>query len=188
MPTRSKGSQPATKADLDASMRKLDQKIDSTKTELTASMRKLDQKIDSTKTELTASMRKLDQKIDSTKTELTASMRKLDQKIDSSVERLDQKIDSSVERLDQKIDSSVHRLAKMIVNNQMEIREINHSMAGLATKDDINRIMNVLDSFTGKVQNYDRATVLHGHVLVEVETGLKDHEKRITTLESRTLG
>ena len=116
-----------------------------------------------------------------TKTDLAVAIRRLDQKIG----KLEQKIDFSVERLDKKIDSSVHRLAKMIVDNQMEIREIKHSMSDLATKDDINRIMNVLDSFAGKTQNYDRATVLHGHVLVEVETSLKDHEKRIKTLESR---
>lgn len=77
-----------------------------------------------------------------------------------------------------------HRLAKEIVKTQGDIREIREAMTGLATKDDVNRILGAIDSFAGKAQNYDRAAVLHGHALTELDFTVKDHEGRIKKLES----
>lgn len=98
--------------------------------------------------------------------------------------KLDQKIDASIERLDQKIDTSVQRLAKAIVETQAEVREIKSTLKGMATKGDVSRILGAIDTLSGKTQNYDRAVVLHGSALTELEKQVKDHEKRIKTLES----
>ncbi|MFA6315933.1 MAG: hypothetical protein WC943_00810 [Elusimicrobiota bacterium] len=86
--------------------------------------------------------------------------------------------------LDQKIDTSVHRLALEIVKTQSDLYEVKETLAGLATKEDINRILGAIDSFAGKSQNYDRATTLHGQSLTEMKVQVTDHEGRIKKLES----
>lgn len=126
----------------------------------------------------------LDLKIDRLDKKIDASVQRLDQKSDVSLERLDQKIDVSVERLDQKIDTSVRRLAKAIVETQAEVREVKSTLTGLATKDDVSRILGAIDAFAGKAQNYDRAAALHGQALSEVRAQVKDHERRIKKIES----
>ena len=103
-----------------------------------------------------ADIRRLDGKFDA-----------LDKKLDLSVSRLDEKIDSGVRRLDEKIDSSTARLAKEIVATQADVREIKTTMATMATKTDIDRILSAVEAFAGKAQVYDRAAVLHGQALTE---------------------
>ena len=79
----------------------------------------------------------------------------------------------------------IARVATEIVNLQADVREIRHDMATkLATKDDINRVLNAIDAFVKKSENNDKSVVLHGHVLTEVQVSLKDHEGRLKALES----
>ena len=73
------------------------------------------------------------------------------------------------------------RVASELVNTQADVREIRRDMA---TKDDIKRVLNAIDAFAKKSENDDKSVALHGHVLTEVQVDLKDHEKRIKTLES----
>ena len=83
------------------------------------------------------------------------------------------------QRLDQKIDRVAVEVAK--TQGHMERMEDR-----LNTKMDarFNQVINAIDSFAKKGESYGRAAVLHGHTLVEVEVSLKDHEKRLKTLES----
>jgi hypothetical protein len=81
---------------------------------------------------------------------------------------------------------SVRRdLSLEIVRLQSDVSGIRATMATLATKDDVNRILDAVDAFAGKAQNYDRASILHGQTLTEVQVQMKNHESRITALESR---
>ncbi len=57
--------------------------------------------------------------------------------------------------------------------------------AVMATKDDIGRVLNAIDAFAKKSETKDRAVVLHGHALTQVQTELKGHEKRLAVLESK---
>ncbi len=86
-------------------------------------------------------------------------------------------IKTDIVRLDQKID----RVAVALVKTQADVREIRHDMA---TKDDVKRILNAIDAFAKKSEHNDRAILLHGHVLTEVQIGIKDHERRLKTIES----
>ena len=98
--------------------------------------------------------------------------------------RLDQKIDSSVQRLDQKIDGVHRSLAIEIVKTHAKIDAVSDKLAGIATKDDVNRIMNAIDKFAEQAKHYERADVIRGQTLVEVEIKIKDHDQRIKALES----
>ncbi len=79
------------------------------------------------------------------------------------------------------LDKKIDRVAVALVNTQADVREIRHDMA---TKDDINRVLNAIDAFAKKSENYDKAVTLHGPILTEVQVGLKDHEKRLNIIES----
>ena len=81
------------------------------------------------------------------------------------------------QRLDQKID----RVAMEVVKTQAQIEDISSKMA---TKDDFCRLMNTMDDIAGTVKHYQRADITRGKTLIDVEIQMKDHEKRITTLES----
>ena len=109
---------------------------------------------------------------------------RLDQKID----RLDQKLDQNISRLDgniSRLDQKIDRVVVEVVKTQSDIREIKHDMATkMATKDDINRILNAIDAFAKKSESDHGAVVLHGQVLTEVQVDLKNHEQRLKTLES----
>ena len=86
--------------------------------------------------------------------------------------------------LDKKIvglDKKIVRVAVELVNTQADIRRIEQSMA---TKKDVERIMDAIDSFAKKSENQENAVALHGHILTEVQVDVKDHEKRIKIIES----
>ena len=89
------------------------------------------------------------------------------------LDRLDKKVDG----LDKKID----RVAASLVNTQADVRRIEQFMA---TKKDIERILGAIYAFAKKSENHDNAVALHGHVLTEVQVGLKGHESRLKTIES----
>ena len=83
------------------------------------------------------------------------------------------------------LDKKFNRVAMEVVKTQADVREIKETMATkLATKDDFNRIMQAIDEFAGDAKHYRQADISRGHTLIEVEVKMKDHEKRITTLES----
>jgi tetrahydromethanopterin S-methyltransferase subunit G len=91
---------------------------------------------------------------------------------------LDHKIDSSVDRLDKKIEN----VALGLVKTQADVQEIKKTMA---TKDDVNLILDRIDSFTKRVDVYDKKAIIQDYRLNQAESGLSDHEKRLSSLEAR---
>ena len=88
---------------------------------------------------------------------------------------------SDLESVRTEIKGDIHRLSGAIVELQADMREVKSTMA---TKADINRIMSAIDSFAKRSEHDNRAVVLHGQTLTEVEVKLGDHEKRLARLES----
>jgi hypothetical protein len=81
--------------------------------------------------------------------------------------------------------AQINRVVAALVSTQADVREIRNDMATkMSTKDDVGRILSAIDAFANKSENQSKAVALHGHVLTEVQVGLKDHERRIKTLES----
>jgi len=72
------------------------------------------------------------------------------------------------------------RVAKELVATQAGLRELQETAS---TKADIDRVLSAIDAFAGKARTYDVAVVLHGQALTEVQVGMKDHERRLSTLE-----
>ena len=119
-----------------------------------------------------------------TRGELNASTNMLRGELRATETLLQGNLKSLETRLEAKIEGVRHTLVMEIIKTQVDIREVKETMAGLSTKDDVQRILGAIDSFAGKAQNYDRAATLHGHSLTELDITVKDHEGRIKNLES----
>lgn len=73
-----------------------------------------------------------------------------------------------------------------LIIDVIKLREGYHEIrTTMATKNDINRILNAIDAFAGKSEDSHRAILLHGQILTEIQITLKDHGRRLTALESR---
>jgi len=66
------------------------------------------------------------------------------------------------------------KLALAIAESQSDIRDIKERMA---TKDDIGRVLNAIDSFAHKDETYDRKDIVH-------DARINNHEERLTRLEN----
>ena len=83
-----------------------------------------------------------------------------------------------IEKLDQKI----NKVALSLVKTQEDVRVIQQTMA---TKSDVARILNAIDAFAGKAEAYDRKALSHGEILQNHEAKIRDHDRRLTVIESR---
>ena len=130
-----------------------------------------------TKSEFKKGIKQLDRKID----HLGDTTKRLDEKIEASTKRLDEKIDISTKKLDDKI----NKVALGLAATQADVREIKHTMAtSMATKSDVDRIMNAIDAFARKAETYDRKALSHGEILQNHETKIQDHDRRLKAIES----
>ena len=91
---------------------------------------------------------------------------------------LNQKIDLVETSLNQKTENVFMELLK----TQADVRNIKETMA---TKNDINRIMNAIDVFAGEAKDYRRKDIERGQMLMEHHDKLENHESRVTALENK---
>ena len=89
-----------------------------------------------------------------------------------------QTLNQKVQTLNQKIDN----VARTLLKNHGEFQELKKAVA---TKDDINTVLNRIDSFTTRIETFDRKVIVQGERLTQVETKLTGHENRIAALESK---
>ena len=103
--------------------------------------------------------------------------------------RLNQKIDSVETGLNQKIDSVETGLNAKINNVYLEVIKLQSRVGNIeekmSTKDDISRVLNAIDKFAATTENYIRKDLERGQMLMKQEDKLQNHEKRLTTLETK---
>ncbi|MBI4385861.1 MAG: hypothetical protein HY551_00610 [Elusimicrobia bacterium] len=85
-----------------------------------------------------------------------------------------------LKRLDDKID----RIAVEVIRLHGGIFEIKETMGGLATKTDISRIFEYADEMIRKGEVYNQKAHTHGKMLIDLEDKIRNHERRITRLET----
>lgn len=109
------------------------------------------------------------------RTDLKRGIASIEQKLHDKIDAVEQKLHGRTEAVEQKlyrrtesletalkneisaVSSALGRLAAELAKTQADIREIKHEItAKLSTKDDINRILNTLDKFSARVENYIR--------------------------------
>lgn len=81
-------------------------------------------------------------------------------------------------RLNKKIDG----VALHVINLEGRIERIENNMA---TKSDVNLILDRIDHLTKKVDVYDKKAVVHDYRLNEIESKINKHDQRLSLLESR---
>jgi hypothetical protein len=78
------------------------------------------------------------------------------------------------------------RTQQTLAETQTDVRQIKEDMATkMATKDDVNRILDRIDQFAGNSRDVERNILVHNHRLTEVESRLTDHDRRFAALESK---
>lgn len=115
----------------------------------------------------------------STKADVDKAVDSLRRELGTRMGGFDQRMDG----LDHKIDRVHKSLAKEIVRVQADLREVK---ANMATKDDVRKILTAVQDFAGKAEAFGRTATLHGQALTEVSVSLKDHDRRLRTLESQS--
>ncbi|HEX4048549.1 MAG TPA: hypothetical protein VH309_11970 [Elusimicrobiota bacterium] len=91
-------------------------------------------------------------------------------------------IDAKFSALDAKFTTITRNLAIEMTKSQDDIREMKSVMS---TKADIDRVMSAISVFAARTEDHSRAIILHGQALTEATVALKDHNRRISALESR---
>lgn len=67
----------------------------------------------------------------------------------------------------------LNKLANEIIKTQADLKKVKETMA---SKEDVSKILNAIDAFAQKAENYDRKALFH-------DSRINDHEQRITQLE-----
>lgn len=75
------------------------------------------------------------------------------------------------------LDTKTGKLALAIAQTHTDITDIKEGMNRMATKEDINKVINAIDGFAQKNETFDRKVIVH-------DTRINDHEVRITHLEN----
>jgi len=83
------------------------------------------------------------------------------------------------------LSETVTRLAIDLSRTQSDVRQIKEDMATrIATKDDISRIMNAIDTFAAEAKSYRNRDTLRGDEIMKHNGTLKNHEDRLVLLET----
>jgi tetrahydromethanopterin S-methyltransferase subunit G len=114
-------------------------------------------------------------KIPSAKKQMTVN--ELSNRLDSVEHRLDKKIDDMGERLDKKIDSVAGFMLQ-------KFDQIDKRFDQVATKADINRIMNFIDHSVNQVRNFEMEQGSQSIQIKELREKSNNHELRIANLEA----
>ncbi|OGR81425.1 MAG: hypothetical protein A3I11_07390 [Elusimicrobia bacterium RIFCSPLOWO2_02_FULL_39_32] len=72
------------------------------------------------------------------------------------------------------LDKKINNLALQVFNIDSRLMRVEETMA---TKEDINRIINLIDAFTYKLETYDRSAVIAEYLRKEAAAKIQDHGK-----------
>ncbi|HAZ08774.1 MAG TPA: hypothetical protein DCZ01_09705 [Elusimicrobia bacterium] len=173
---------PATKADLetlgeamkvDAAGLRKELETKATKVDLAALGEAMKADVAGLRAEFTGLREELETKV--TKTELSNLREEMKSEFKSVRAEMSTKTELSEAR---------RELALAILDTNKRIDYLEGSLR-TEMREGTSRVLQAIDAFTGKAQNSERAAVLHGQALTDVQVGMKDHERRITTLEAR---
>ncbi len=115
-----------------------------------------------------------------TKTELKELGQKLTGRIDAVEQKLTDKIDGVEQKLTGRIDSVAVEVAK--TNLRIDRMENNMMETLRSFKSDI---LSSIDAFAAEALSYRNHDTLRGRAIMDHDEKLKDHETRLTTLETK---
>lgn len=112
--------------------------------------------LEGVRSDLKADIGHLDQKVDDVRSELKDELKAVEKKLVLGNIKTNTRMDKMEERL------------------RADIRDVSHQVAGR------------IDSFLNRLETYDRESVTLPKTLDEHGTMLRDHEKRLTTIETKS--
>ncbi|MCG2726770.1 MAG: hypothetical protein L6420_11080 [Elusimicrobia bacterium] len=111
-----------------------------------------------------------------------ADINKLAQTTKADLKELEQKLNQKIDSVETKLNKKTENVFIELLKTQADVRNIKETMA---TKNDINRIMNAIDVFAGEAKDYRRKDADRDHMLMEQHDKLQNHENRISAIEAR---
>jgi len=121
-----------------------------------------------------------------------ADLKKLEQATKADLQELAQTTKGDLDAVKIELKSDITRLDGGLKDVSGEILKVNfrldrieHQLENkVATKDDFNRLYNLVDSIAGDIKNYQRQDVLRGDKIMAHDEKINNHESRITLLET----
>ncbi len=101
------------------------------------------------------------------------------------LQELEQKLTGKIDAVENRaarLEDITKNIALDMVRAQSDISDIKERMA---TRDDINRIMNAIDAFASEALAYRNHDTLRGRAIMDHDDKLKNHETRIAILETK---
>src|SRR3989344_391479 len=98
---------------------------------------------------------------------------KVSDKHDKRSSDLEKRMDGLEIKMDG-LDKKINNLALQVFNIDSRLMRVEETMA---TKEDINRIINLIDAFTYKLETYDRSAVIAEYLRKEAAAKIQDHGK-----------
>jgi len=148
-------------------------------TKIETSTQRLDKKIDD-------SFQSLDKKINDTNQRMETEFQVVHRKIDDTNQRMTKEFQAVHQKIDdrtQRLEKSIRAVAIDLVATKDELKHMKEIMA---TKTDINLILDRIDQFSRNVAVVERNDQYHSFRLKDIEMRSNDHEKRLSALEGHS--
>ena len=105
---------------------------------------------------------------------LKADLKELEQKLSGKIDSVETKVT--------RLEDITKSIARDVIKTQSDISAIQERMA---TRDDINRIMNAVDRFGAEAIAYRNQDMIRGNTIMDHTEKLTNHETRIQKLEAK---
>ena len=150
----------------------------------TKGMKRLGHRFDSMEKRLDNRMDSMEKRLDN---RMDSMEKRMDNRMDSMEKRMDS-MDKRMDSMDKRMDSLatkevVDKLALKLVKHDEELQYIRENMA---TKADINQLIDRFDVFASKFTHMERAIFIGEDHRRNISTQLNDHEFRIRNLETKS--
>ena len=97
----------------------------------------------------------------------------------ADLKNLEKSLDAKNDKIDTKTGVLAHAIFKL--DQRLEMNRIE-------AKNDVQRVLEHIDAFAGKIQDYARKAVVQDYRFNQLEPQVQDHEKRISAMENPKLG
>ena len=120
-----------------------------------------------------------------------SDLKNLEQRIAVKIDNLSQTVSnlgqtvSNVGQTVLNLGQTVSKLAQTVFKIEHRLENVENTMA---TKNDIQYVLNHIDAFAGQIQDYSRKAVIHDYRFNQLEPQIQDHEKRILLMEKKKSG
>jgi uncharacterized protein YpuA (DUF1002 family) len=145
-------------------------------------MDKSNKSLPATKADVNQVKTELKGDISNVRTELKKDIANVRTELKQDISNVRTELKQDISNVRTELKKDISGVVGEIVKLDIRITKIEENMA---TKDDINRILNIMDSFINEIRDYRTKDILRAETIMEHDKKIKDHETRLQKLELR---